>query len=162
MIIIIFPFGLIIIILAICIIYTATRDSIDAPPRRYNRTSPRDPWVPVAEPRQKARVWEPSQHLVDVLICSCGKWNAPEQTVCWNCSTPLSAISRETFTFETVEKCAVCGFWVYEGEELVLCPSCNAQGHRAHMLEFLKAKGVCPVCSQKLYAHQLLKTIPKV
>ena len=152
----------IIIIITCCLVICLGRNVGGSQFQRHSQLKPRDPWIPVVERRSTSRVWEPSHHLVDVVICSCGKWNGPEQTMCWNCNAHLSAISRETFTFETVEKCAVCSFWLYEGEEILLCPSCHAQGHRTHLLEFLKTKGFCPMCNQKMFAHQLLKTIPKV
>ncbi len=150
------------IILACCLVICVGGNVTDSPFDLHTRLSPRDSGKPVIEKRSTSRIWEPSHHLVDVLICSCGKWNAPEQTTCWNCNAHLSAISRDTFTVETVEKCAVCSSGLYEGEEILLCPSCHAQGHRAHLLEFLKTKGLCPVCNQKMFAHQLLKTVPKV
>lgn len=161
-----FPFlGIIILVIFIivfCLVLCIGIMGGDSQSNRHSRSSPRDPWMPVVEKRSTSRIWEPSHHLVDVLICSCGKWNGPEQTTCWNCNAHLSAISRETFTFETVKKCTVCSSWLYEGEEILLCPSCHAQGHRTHLLEFLKTKGLCPICNQKMFAHQLLKTIPKV
>lgn len=153
---------IVIILLAACIVCVAVQDSRDSRPRPYERASPGAPWRPVQETREQVRPWEPSEHQVDVLVCSCGKWNAPKNTTCWNCQSSLSGIQLQTFTFETSERCAVCGFWVYSGEQVVLCPSCQAQGHRAHMHEFLKAKGTCPVCHTRLGAQQLLNTIPIV
>ena len=152
----------VIIIIFFCVLIGLNHMLDDSQSNRHSRSSPRDPWIPVVEKRSTSRIWEPSHHLVDVLICSCGKWNSSEQTTCWNCKAHLSAISRETFSFETVEKCTVCSSWLYEGEEILLCPSCHAQGHRTHLLEFLRTKGLCPSCNQKMFAHQLLKTIPKV
>ncbi len=153
---------IVIILLATCIVCVAVQDSQGSRSRSYVRANTRDPWLPVEEPVPEKREWEPSQHIVDCLVCSCGKWNASNQSVCWNCDASLLNREIQTFYFETAEKCAVCGYWVYPGEQIVLCPSCQAQGHRAHMLEFLKAKGCCPVCNQKLRANQLLNTIQKV
>ena len=68
----------------------------DSQSNRHSRVSPRDTWVPDIKKRSPSRIWEPSHHLVDVLVCSCGKWNGPEQTTCWNCKSHLSAISRDT------------------------------------------------------------------
>jgi len=150
---------IVIILLTACIVCVAVQDSQSSRPRAYVRASTQDPWQPVAETQESARKWEPSEHQVDVLVCSCGKWNALKETSCWNCNTSLATIRPETFTFETAERCAVCGYWVYPGEPVVLCPSCHAQGHRSHMLEFLKAKGSCPVCKVRLSTHQLLNAI---
>ncbi|MFX1509491.1 MAG: hypothetical protein ACFFBR_04200 [Promethearchaeota archaeon] len=153
---------IVIILLAACIICVALQDSGRSRPRSYVRTSPQDPWQPVEESDDQTRQWEPSEHQVDVLVCSCGKWNGPRETTCWNCHTSLSSIKPQTFTFETAERCAICGFWVYPGEIIVLCPSCQAQAHRTHFLEYIKAKGSCPVCKIRLSARQLLNTIPKI
>lgn len=150
----------VIILLAACIICVAIQNSRDARPRTYTRTSTRDPWLPVQETQTREPQWEPSNYQIDVKVCSCGKWNSNQQTSCWSCFQPLANIEPQTFTFETAERCSVCGFWVYPNEQVVLCPSCHAQGHRAHMFEYLKSKGYCPICNQKLNSHQLLNTVP--
>ena len=150
---------IVIILLAACIVCVAVQDSRGSQPRAYERASVGEPWRPVKEQQEHRQPWEPSEHQVDVVVCSCGKWNAPKDTICWSCKSSLTGIQPQTFTFETAERCAVCSFWVYPGEQVVLCPSCHAQGHRAHMLEFLKAKGVCPVCHVRLGSKQLLDTV---
>ncbi len=151
---------IVIILLAACIICVAIQDSQTSRPRSYIRASPRDPWVAVPETPVDEPAWEPSQYQVDVLVCSCGRWNAPGQAFCGNCNAHLINLRPKIFTFETAERCAVCGFWVHPGEQIVLCPSCQAQGHRAHMLEYFKAKGHCPFCKERLGTHQLLNTVP--
>jgi hypothetical protein len=153
---------IVIILLAVCIVCVAVQDSQSSQPRAYVRTSTRDPWQPVEEMEARPRPWTPSEHQIDVLVCSCGKWNALKEPVCWNCRTSLVNVKPQTFMFEAAERCAVCGYWVYPGELVVLCPSCHVQGHRTHMLEFLKAKGTCPVCKVRLSTGQLLAAIPIV
>jgi hypothetical protein len=153
---------IVIILLAACIVCVAVQDSQGSRSRSYVRASTHDPWLPVEESVPMEREWEPSQYMVDCLVCSCGKWNAPDQSTCWNCNASLLNAQIQTFSFETAEKCAVCGYRVYPGDQIVLCPSCQAQGHRAHMLEFFKAKGCCPVCHQRLSSKQLLNTIQKI
>lgn len=151
---------IVIILLAACIICVAIQDSKSSRPRSYVREGPRDPWAVVPESHLDEPAWEPSQYQVDVLVCSCGKWNAPNQTTCRNCNAALANLPLKIFTFETAERCAVCSFWVYPGEPIILCPSCQAQGHRAHMLEYFKSKGHCPFCKERLGTHQLLNTVP--
>jgi hypothetical protein len=158
------PYIIVILIalLIVCIILTAVREATaSSRPSSYVRASPRDEWVPV-EPVSKQRSWEPSQHKVDVKVCSCGKWNAPGQLVCWSCNADISSSTKslQTFTFETAPQCAVCSYWVYPGERIILCPACHTQGHRAHMLEYVKAKGTCPVCHHRFNAEQLLTAVP--
>ncbi len=151
---------IVIILLAACIVCVAVQDRLSSQPHSYVRASPRDPWQPVTKDRMEEHEWEPSEHQVDVLVCSCGKWNATNEQTCWNCQASLANIQPQTFTFETVERCAVCGYWVLPGELVVICPSCQAQGHRTHMLEYLKAKGSCPVCNARLASQQVLRTVP--
>ena len=151
---------IVILLLVACIVCVAVQDSRGSRPRAYVRASPHDPWHPVTERPEIERQWEPSEHQVDVLVCTCGKWNAPNDTICWNCQAALDNIESQMFTFVTAERCAVCGYWVWPGEQLVLCPSCHAQGHRSHMLEFFKAKGMCQVCGVSLSSRQLLNTVP--
>ncbi len=151
-----------IILLAVCIVCVAVQDRRHSRPRAYVRASARDPWQPVTEIHEKEPIWEPSEYQVDVLVCTCGKWNPPHESVCWNCNASLIDVQTQTYHFETVERCAVCGYWVWPGEQLILCPSCHAQGHRVHMLEFLKAKGICPVCKVRMSSHQLLDAEPKI
>ncbi len=153
---------IVIMLLAACIVCVAVQDNRGSRPRSYVRTSSQDPWQPVTESTEREPQWEPSEHQVDVVVCTCGKWNAPNESACWNCHASLANIAPQTFTFETAERCAVCGYWVNPGEQVVLCSSCQAQGHRAHMLEYLKAKGMCPVCKVKLSSYQLLNTIQKI
>lgn len=154
---------IIIILLASCIVCAAIQDQRESSrPQPYVRASTQDPWVPVQKVSAKPQPWKPSRHDIDVIVCSCGKWNSPNQTSCWNCNASLAMQKRQTFIFETAERCTVCGFWVYPGERVVLCPACHAQGHRAHMLEYVKAKGNCPVCNQKLNLNDILEAIPKL
>jgi hypothetical protein len=48
------------------------------------------------------------------------------------------------------EKCCVCRRPVGSEGEVVQCNSCKSVAHYPHMAEWLKIKGVCPVCKQKL------------
>jgi hypothetical protein len=122
--------------------------AVPSPTRTYQK--------PVRK-QQAQRPWQPSKHQLDVIVCSCGKWNNSDQTSCWSCGKSFTASDvPRSFTFETAQRCAVCSYWVYPGEQVALCPACRAQGHRTHMLEYVKAKGTCPVCSQRLSSTHLL------
>jgi len=108
------------------------------------------------------RGWRPSKHQVEVLVCRrCGRWNSPAEGNCWSCQEVLPPSSEaQIVTFEAAPHCAVCGYWVYPREQVTLCPACRAQGHRAHMMEYVKAKGTCPACGQRLSFTQLLHATP--
>jgi hypothetical protein len=47
-------------------------------------------------------------------------------------------------------RCMVCHQFLGQGEELSKCPYCKQLSHRAHLLEWLRVKGRCPSCEQKL------------
>jgi len=150
---------ILIILLMACIIYAAINGATSSSrPSAYARASPKDDWSPVELVSERGQ-WAPSKHQVTVRVCDCGKWNAPSQFVCWSCNTALSssAKSLQTVTFETAPQCAVCGYWVYPGEQVMLCPACQAQGHSTHMLEYVKAKGACPICARRIRYTQLLE-----
>lgn len=49
-----------------------------------------------------------------------------------------------------VVKCIVCKLPVTFGEEVGKCSLCEAKGHIAHMQEWVKTQGKCPVCLQSL------------
>ena len=151
---------IVIILLAACIVCVAVQDTHSGGPRQYARTSPSDPWLPVHPIRDPKQKWVPAKYEAEVRVCTCGNWNEPQQATCWHCGTSLLNFEKKRFSFLTVKKCAVCGFEVFPGDQVVLCPACKAQGHRAHMLEFFKAKGVCPVCGVSLSSQQALDTRP--
>ncbi|MFX0169636.1 MAG: hypothetical protein ACFE89_09825 [Candidatus Hodarchaeota archaeon] len=149
-----------IIILLACIVCVAIQNTQPPPPQQYVRTSPQDPWVPIQEPHLEERKWESAQYQVTIHVCSCGKWNNPQQSKCWHCSTSLAEATLQSFTFDIAQKCAVCRFDVFPGDRIVLCPACQSQGHRTHMLEYLKAKGYCPTCNTQFNSQQILETFP--
>jgi hypothetical protein len=151
---------IVIILLAACIVCVAVQDSRPERGREYVRTSPSDSWLPVHPLTGPKRKWVPAKYLVNVRVCTCNKWNEPQQTTCWNCGASLLNSEEQRFSFMTAQKCAVCEFEVFPGDQVVICPACKAQGHRAHMLEFVKAKGMCPVCGVKFTSKQILSTQP--
>lgn len=55
------------------------------------------------------------------------------------------------------EKCCVCKRPIGTQGEVVQCNSCKSVAHYPHMAEWLKIKGVCPVCHQKLTMPETTK-----
>ncbi len=47
-------------------------------------------------------------------------------------------------------KCSICRLTISFGEQTTKCPSCSAMFHQAHLDEWLKIKGNCPVCGQNI------------
>ena len=57
------------------------------------------------------------------------------------------------------EKCCVCRRPIGTSGEVVQCNSCKSVAHYPHMAEWLKIKGVCPVCKQKLTMPETSKVL---
>lgn len=55
------------------------------------------------------------------------------------------------------EKCCVCRRPIGTNGEVVQCNNCKSVAHFPHMAEWLKIKGVCPVCKQKLTMPETTK-----
>ena len=51
---------------------------------------------------------------------------------------------------EKAVKCPVCMATIEFGDDFVKCPHCNTLAHRSHLLEWIKIKGICPVCRKIL------------
>ncbi len=51
---------------------------------------------------------------------------------------------------DIIEKCSVCNRDIISGDQIVRCPSCHIPSHRDHLLEWIKIKGYCPNCKEKL------------
>ncbi len=111
--------------------------------------------------RVRTSRWRPSEHEATVAVCtSCGKWNNPEKESCWSCSKPLVDAPRHIQKIETSRNCTVCKDEIYPGERIVICPSCQTQGHHSEFLEFVKVKLECPECGQRLRPSHMLDAEP--
>lgn len=98
----------------------------------------------ISQDRKKARSVSASQ-VVQLTMCSeCEATIHADETVCPHCGTPLPI-------------CSVCHHSIEFGESILICPHCNSQAHRAHILEYLKVKGVCPNCQADLDEYELLE-----
>ena len=70
--------------------------------------------------------------------------------------TQLSEELDATFTTwlasvkEGKEKCMVCMGILVAGEEIAACEHCGNVAHKEHLQEWLRQKGVCPVCKEQL------------
>lgn len=69
-----------------------------------------------------------------------------EATICPHCGS-----SRPT--------CMVCLLPIEFADAVLICPHCEGQAHRVHILEYLKVKGSCPNCQTDLDEFEL---IPKM
>ncbi|MFX1465493.1 MAG: tetratricopeptide repeat protein [Promethearchaeota archaeon] len=70
---------------------------------------------------------------------------------CPFCSETIpSGIEKCPTCGEKAVKCPICTTPIEFGDEFVKCPHCNTMAHRSHLLEWIKIKGVCPVCRKIL------------
>ena len=128
-------------------------------PPTYSRPSPVIPGSkqPVPHGLPTRRKWSASRKQLQVLLCgNCGKMNNLASEVCWQCKEGLAGATRHTHTFQTNPQCAVCAFWQYPDDPLSLTPCCQAQGHSAHIIDFVRTKKACPSCNQPITQDQLL------
>ena len=70
---------------------------------------------------------------------------------CYYCGYPIES----TFKLcpdcgENVLNCAVCKLPINFGEDIGFCNLCESKGHLSHLQEWVKAKGICPHCMQKI------------
>jgi len=54
----------------------------------------------------------------------------------------------------TADVCMVCKLFLNDNDKILQCPICESLYHRDHLLEWVKVKKRCPVCSQVLYKKQ--------
>ncbi len=71
-------------------------------------------------------------------------------------------IGKTTFLGEwnwnIVEKCMVCALPIKDEEknEKVYCPHCRNPAHENHLIEWIKLKGICPLCRKNLSQSDIL------
>lgn len=52
--------------------------------------------------------------------------------------------------------CSVCKLPISYGADWVECPHCTHKAHKEHLQEWVKVKGTCPICKQKLLVDDLI------
>lgn len=70
---------------------------------------------------------------------------------CYYCGVPLEKDNQ--FCPDCGEKlltCSVCKLPIAFGDDVGKCSLCETEGHLTHLQEWIKIKGECPVCMQKL------------
>lgn len=51
---------------------------------------------------------------------------------------------------EERDECPICRKVLLEGDKTEVCPNCLERFHRDHLLEWVKIKGTCPNCGQRI------------
>ncbi|MFX1474242.1 MAG: RING finger protein [Promethearchaeota archaeon] len=52
-------------------------------------------------------------------------------------------------------QCSVCGLPIRPGQTIVFCPKCGNPAHYEHLAEWVKVKGVCPICRSRIPLRKL-------
>ncbi len=58
--------------------------------------------------------------------------------------------TAEIFQAEVEEFCSVCRMKITDPSTLIRCPDCGSPAHYSHLAEWLKIRGVCPICKKKV------------
>lgn len=70
---------------------------------------------------------------------------------CYQCGFPIERSTEVCSDCKSdIPYCMVCRLPISFGDEIGSCSLCEAQGHLAHLQEWVKTQGKCPVCLQKL------------
>ncbi len=81
------------------------------------------------------------------------KFSRPTDTLqkCPKCGSRQSVLIRHCTQCKIeLSSCQICKRGFAENEITVTCSHCNNKFHKNHLLEYIKIKGECPVCKEKL------------
>ena len=85
----------------------------------------------------KVKLGDGFEEEQELYLCpNCHELNSRYSNICRKCYTPFP-------------KCSLCEKKINE-DEIFYCPSCNHSFHRREFLEWLKIKGICPICEKKI------------
>ena len=67
-------------------------------------------------------------------------------------SVTSSGIDEEVLARESEfqENCSVCRMQIIDVNSMVRCPECGTPAHYSHLAEWLKIRGFCPICKNKI------------
>jgi hypothetical protein len=75
---------------------------------------------------------------------------------CPHCDNKQSVLIKHcTECKKELSICQICKRGFTDNEVSIKCPHCLNHFHRNHLLEYVKIKGDCPVCKERLQADQL-------
>ncbi len=81
-----------------------------------------------------------------------------EEVACSSCGTPYSSDAPFCPSCGSErEKCTVCLLPMAPGSEIAKCPHCGGIAHNDHLQEWVKIKGFCPKCKNKLAEYDLVQ-----
>ncbi|MFX0168872.1 MAG: RING finger domain-containing protein [Candidatus Hodarchaeota archaeon] len=53
------------------------------------------------------------------------------------------------------DQCSVCGLRIRDGQQMVFCTSCGNPAHYTHLAEWVKTRGTCPICRNRINLRRL-------
>ncbi len=70
---------------------------------------------------------------------------------CYYCGYPIeNSFKLCPDCGQTTIHCTVCKLPINFGEDIGFCSLCESKGHLSHLQEWVKTKGICPHCMQKI------------
>ena len=77
--------------------------------------------------------------------------SAPRKLKCLYCGSKIPQDAEFCSSCGAARvRCTVCNLDIVSGEQFIKCPHCSTLSHRDHLLEWIKVKGFCPNCLEKL------------
>ncbi|MFB0559831.1 MAG: right-handed parallel beta-helix repeat-containing protein [Candidatus Lokiarchaeia archaeon] len=90
--------------------------------------------------------WKPKREMVPVR-----QTPITRRPQCVYCGCELSENAKFCpLCGKAIAICSVCNRDILSGEVFVECPYCHVPSHRDHLLEWIKVKGYCPNCKERL------------
>ncbi len=97
---------------------------------------------PIAEERDNTGVVKRQARPSRFRCIECGEVITGGEATCPECGAKQ-------------KQCTVCQQFIGQEELYNQCPHCKQLAHRTHLLEWLKIKGICPYCKEKLRKEEL-------
>jgi hypothetical protein len=108
----------------------------------YEGTEPQTAEEYYREAAQKAKTLEARQSFLQ-------RAHQASQMVTTTRRELTVATAPSTTPLPVAEDCCVCRMRIKESDDFVRCEHCGSPAHRAHLGEWLKIRGTCPVCRQR-------------
>jgi hypothetical protein len=92
-------------------------------------------------------------------ISTSGDYTPPSKPHCLACGAQIATDTRHCPNCRAERlRCMVCNQFVGLKEPHSKCPYCGGLAHTTHLLEWLKVKGICPICRTKLRPSKLVSS----
>lgn len=90
------------------------------------------------------------------LYLESGLFKFKDKPKCFECNAILNNFREPCPNcFARPPQCSVCRSKMNSSESILVCPHCSNSAHSNHIGEWLKIKGVCPMCRNRLVLNQM-------